>query len=103
MPRITIITAMMMSIKPKTLAPSSLSLKYNTPMITAVSGSIEPSIEVVTEPMRLMAMTSVRSDSMVDMSANIMRLRHSLHRTTNSTPVVNSAYAKNIIAPKSNT
>ena len=48
-------TAAMINISPATLEESKCSPKYTTPTTTAVSGSIEPRMDVSVEPMRLMA------------------------------------------------
>ena len=71
--------AVIISIRPEALSRPNFSPKCSTPTSTAVSGSIEPRIDVIVEPISLIARTSVRLDTTVGTRASNRRFCQRCH------------------------
>ena len=84
-------TAVTTRISPAAESRSKPSPKWTTPTSTAVRGSIEPRIEVIVEPICLIASTSVRLESTVGSRASNSRLRQMCHVWTTAMPDVERA------------
>lgn len=96
-------TAVIISIRPEALSRPNFSPKCSTPTSTAVSGSIEPRIDVIVEPISLIARTSVRLDTTVGTRASNRRFCQRCHLPGSGAPVVDRAYTRKKQALKSRT